>query len=203
VDKCNGSGACVFSNPLDCQDGNTCTQDSCNPGTGCVSTGTPSNSCLGAVRATFQYRDNANPARDRLKFRWKGGPVLINHLGDPTQTTRYELCIYDGDGVVAIGVPPGAGWKTIGAVSSPRGYKYKDRFALNQGAKGISLKSHSLDRARLKLDGKGDLLPDPPVPFLLPVTAQLYNSIGNCWDMSFDSTTTRRNANGVFYGKTP
>jgi Dictyostelium (slime mold) repeat len=39
TDECNGAGACVFVEPLDCEDGNVCTQDSCDPLQGCVSTG--------------------------------------------------------------------------------------------------------------------------------------------------------------------
>jgi hypothetical protein len=33
-------------------------------------------------------------------------------MGNPTQTTTYELCIYDSRGVqMAMAVPPGAGWE--------------------------------------------------------------------------------------------
>jgi hypothetical protein len=203
VDKCNSLGLCVFSNPLDCNDGNTCTQDSCSAGSGCVHSGTPSNSCQAATRATFQFRNVSDNRRDKVKFRWKGGPVSMSQLGNPTQTSRYELCIYDSDDVVALGVPPGPGWSTIGSPSAPRGYRYKDRFGQNQGVTKITLKASSVQSAKLQVSGKGDLLPDPTIPFLLPLTAQLYNSDGQCWDMEFDLAHTRRNADGSYYGKTP
>jgi hypothetical protein len=124
-------------------------------------------------------------------------------MGDPTQTTRYELCIYDADGVVAFGVPPGPGWTTLGSIASPKGYRYRDRYAQSQGVKQIRLKASSLDRARLQVTGKGEALSDTTLPFLLPVTAQLYSSDGMCWDAEFDAPQTRRNEQGIFYGKTP
>ncbi len=39
VDTCNGDGTCAHASPTDCNDGNPCTADSCDPGTGaCVTT---------------------------------------------------------------------------------------------------------------------------------------------------------------------
>jgi hypothetical protein len=80
-------------------DGYVCTQDSCDPLQGCVSTGTPATTCLPAAKATFAIKDNVNDLGDQLKLSWKGGPVLLGDLGDPTQADRYELCIYDASGV--------------------------------------------------------------------------------------------------------
>ena len=67
---------------------------------------------------------------DSVKFLWKGGPSLVPDMGNPTQTTTYELCIYDSRGVqMAMGVPPGAGWSPLGSPNSPKGYKYNDSTA--------------------------------------------------------------------------
>jgi len=205
VDKCDGSGNCTFVSNLDCNDGNSCTQDACDPIDGCEYSGTPATTCMYASRALLMYKDFATNTSDSVKFRWKGGPSLIADMGDPTQTTRYELCVYDNRGVqMAMGVPPGSGWETIGLPSSPKGYRYRDSSALSGGVRQIKTKASSLDRARMTLSGKGNALPDTAtLPFQFPITAQLYASDGMCWEAQFDQTKTRKNDDKGFAGKTP
>jgi hypothetical protein len=205
VDQCNGSGSCVFNSNLNCNDGNSCTQDSCDSLTGCEYDGAPSNTCLGPAKAVFKIKNKSLDTRDGLRFTWSGGPSLVGDMGDPTQSTRYELCVYDDRGVqMAVGVNPGAGWDTVGSPSSPKGYKYKDSSALQNGVKLIKTKASNLDKAKVKLVGKGDALPDTAdLPFQFPVTAQLYASDGMCWEAEFDSAHTRKNEEGGFTGKTP
>jgi hypothetical protein len=204
TDECNGSGTCVTTGPVDCDDGNVCTQDSCNPLTGCEISGTPSTSCQGPVKAKLQVKDNlSNDRGDRLKLDWKGGPVLLGDLGDPLATTRYELCVYDDSGIeTAIGVDPGAGWNFLGSATAPKGYKYKDRLALQQGASQITLKASSLDKAKLKFVAKGVELPDGILPFEANVTAQLHAD-GMCWEAEFGPAETRRSDDTTFSGRTP
>ncbi|MBN2362181.1 MAG: hypothetical protein JXR83_22205, partial [Deltaproteobacteria bacterium] len=36
VEMCDGRGVCVAGNALDCDDDNPCTQDACDPASGCV-----------------------------------------------------------------------------------------------------------------------------------------------------------------------
>ena len=161
------------------------------------------------MKASLDVKDNAVDTRDLLKFTWKGGPVLVAALGDPTATTGYELCVYDASGIrFAVAVPPGftpprgPGWKLLGTPSFPKGYRYKDATAGIQGVKDIKLKASSLNKASLKLVAKGLEMPDnPPPPYLLPVRAQLYSSDGTCWDAIFDSSTIRKNEGGQFKGK--
>ena len=205
VDACNGSGACVFENPLDCDDGNTCTQDSCDSGTGCVISGAPSATCVQAVRGSVQYTDKPVDKADGVKVKWQGGPVLLSDLGNPTQTTRYELCIYDVSGVkMAMGVAPGAGWSVVGSPTSPKGYKYKNKTGLgSNGVTKITLKASSLDHAKLDLKAKGVEVPETTTPFTPAVQAQLYGEGGRCWDVTIDSAEVRKNVAGSFKGKTP
>ena len=99
-----------------------------------------------------------------------------------------------------MGVPPGSGWSFLGPSSAPHGYRFKDRSALHDGVRKISLKGSSLEKAILKLQGKGPYLPDPTLPFDLPVTAQLYTSDGTCWDTEFQAADTRRNQSGGYIG---
>src|SRR6185312_4428537 len=115
-------------------------QDSCDPVSGCVSTGAPSTACLSAGSAALKLRDSSNFFLDYLKFNWKGGPVVNTDLGNPLETTRYELCIYDAGGIkMALGVPPGSNWSIIGSPSAPRGYRYKDSSRSQAGVRDIRL----------------------------------------------------------------
>ena len=107
---CNGSGACAAGDALDCDDGNVCTQDSCDPLDRLRQhrRAVDSPACR-PVKATIQVKDSpTNDAGDRLKLKWKGGPVLLSRPGRPATSTRYELCIYDDSGVkMALGVAAG------------------------------------------------------------------------------------------------
>ena len=57
--SCDGAGTCVTGAPLDCDDGNPCTADSCDPSTGCQHTPLPySTSCGSTDFCTgYQYCD--------------------------------------------------------------------------------------------------------------------------------------------------
>ncbi|HSP96797.1 MAG TPA: hypothetical protein VL049_06075 [Candidatus Dormibacteraeota bacterium] len=205
VDACDGSGACVFGSALNCQDGNSCTQDSCDPQAGCQYSGTPSNSCTSASKAVLKLRDSASNSADSVKFLWKGGPALVPDMGDPTQSTRYELCIYDSRGVqMAMGVPPGAGWSPLGPLTQPKGFKFKDNAALNDGVKLIKTKGSNLDRGQVKVIGKGNALPDTEdLPLQYPVIAQVYASDGMCWEAQFSMSQTKKNDSGKFAAIAP
>jgi hypothetical protein len=211
VDQCDGDGACTLASNVECDDGIVCTQDTCDPVLGCVYAGTPANTCLHPAKATLDVKDNAVDTRDLLKFTWKGGPVLFPALGDPIQTTHYELCVYDANGIRhAVGVPPGftpplgPGWRLLGTATNPKGYRYKDLAADVMGVKEVKVQASSIDRATAKVNAKGLQVPDPtPPPYTLPVTAQLYSSSGTCWEAVFDTPTTKRNELGLFKGKLP
>jgi hypothetical protein len=205
TDACNGSGACVFSTALNCNDGVSCTQDTCDPQDGCQYTGAPSNSCTTATRAVLKIRDASADSGDSVKFLWKGGPSLVPDMGNPTQTTTYELCIYDGRGVqMAMSVPPGSGWSVLGSTASPKGYKFKDNSASNDGVKLIKTKGSNLDKAQVKLVAKGSALPDTEdLPLQYPVTAQVYASDGMCWDAEFTQMQTKKNDSGKFGANAP
>jgi len=205
TDQCDGGGNCAFVETLDCDDGISCTQDSCAPLTGCEYDGTPSGLCTSASKSVLKYKDSTTDSKDSVGFLWKGGPALIGDMGDPTQTTRYELCIYDNTGVqLAVGVNPGAGWSTVGSPGDPKGYKYKDSSSLQNGVKILKTKASSLDKAKLKLVGKGTGIPDTgTLPFQFPITAQMYASDGSCWEAQFDQAHTKRNDAGSYKGKTP
>jgi hypothetical protein len=203
TDECDGNGSCDFVEPLDCNDGNNCTQDSCDAIAGCEFEGAPATTCVSATKATFKYKDNTTDARDKVVFVWKGGPALVANMGDPTQTTDYELCVYDNNGVqMAMGASSGAGWKTLGSPSDPKGFKYKDASSAQDGIKIILTKGSSLDKGKAKVIGKKDNLPDTAtLPFQFPVIAQLVAEDGMCWEAQFTSVETKKNEEDQFLGK--
>jgi hypothetical protein len=205
IDECDGGGNCVFDSNVDCDDGNTCSQDSCDANNGCEHTGTPSAMCQQTgTKALLKLKDS-DPSSSAVKFLWKGGPVLIDDLGDPTQPngTRYELCIYDSQGVRSFGVPPQGGWSTIGKPSNPKGYKFKDPAGQFDGIRLIKVKAGTLDKAKLKVSGKGSFIPaDLMLPLNFTATAQLYASDGACWQAEFENADTKRNDSGAYTGKT-
>ncbi len=203
TDACNGTGGCAYVEDLDCDDGSACTQDDCDPVNGCEFSGAPSNTCVSATKATFKYKDNALDKRDKVTFLWKGGPAVIGDMGDPTQTTDYELCVYDNTGVqLAMSVPSGSGWSTLGKPSDPRGFKFKDKTQSNDGVKLIRTKASNLDKALAKLVASKDNLPDTAsLPFQYPVTAQLYAAGGMCWEAEFNVNDTKKNVDDQFNGK--
>ena len=59
------------------------------------------------------------------------------------------------------------------------------------------LKSGAAGAALIKVRGKGALLPDPTLPIsTLPVTVQLVNGEGTCWETTHG--TTVRNDSSTF-----
>ena len=205
TDECDGGGTCVFVQPLNCDDGNSCTQDSCDAIGGCDAVGVPAGTatCVGATKATFKYKDKFNDSGDKVVFVWKGGPAPVSNLGDPTQTTGYELCVYDNSGVqLALDVDPGAGWKTLGPPSDPKGYKFKDTAAAQDGVKLLLVKGSTLDKGKAKVVAKKGNLPDTATtPFQFPITAELYADNGMCWTVEFGNADTKKNEAGKYIGK--
>ena len=103
---------------------------------------------------------------------------------------------------MAMGVPAGPGWALVGSPSSPRGYKFTDLTAGNDGIRLIKLQASNLAKGKAKVLGKGGQLPDTAVmPFQFPVRAQLYASDGMCWDAQFDMADTKKNDGTGFSAK--
>jgi hypothetical protein len=125
-----------------------------------------------------------------VQFKWSGGPVAPGDFGLPTSTTTHELCVFSQTGPVSSlafkgGIPPGGTcgtlpcWKTLAT-----GYKFVNKSGSTDGMTGAVLKnSPSPGRAKIRVLGKGSSLALPTLPFDSGtyVTAELRNSIGQCW----------------------
>ena len=127
---------------------------------------------------------------DRIGWKWlKGAATAKGEFGDPIHTTDYELCVYDGYGhLVARGCAPAGGtcqgrpcWK-----ETSTGYAFRKRdlsplrsslsFKLSAGADG---------KGKVVTKGKGPVFNMPQMPMRMPITAQLINSEGTCWETEF------------------
>jgi hypothetical protein len=180
----------VGSNPLDCDDENGCTDDSCDPLDGCQNDAEPINTCLTAEKSILILKQKDSGAKDKVLWKWiKGESVDQTNLGDPTDTANYSLCIYAGgtnDLIAAADVPPSAtAWDAV----STKGYKYKDRAAQEDGVTNVIVKGSDSNKSKALLKGKGANLPDPTLGDLpFPVTAQLVNrETGVCMEGVFNT----------------
>ncbi len=149
-----------------------------------------------AQKSTLTIKDKALDKNDSLVWRWlKGSPTSKSDFGIPDVTTDYALCIYDTGpprrlvlsatvlGGRACGAKrPKPCWK-----ESTTGFRYKDVDGASHGIRSILLRE-GLDpgKAKIVVVGKGAQL---AVPSLLgvvpPVTVQLANSDGQCWEATY------------------
>jgi hypothetical protein len=133
-------------------------------------------------------------AGDRLDWRWKGAASA--DFGDPTASTDYALCIYDGSAALIASALAPAGttcgkkpcWST-----TKTGFRYGDGGRASTGVATAAL-STGTSATTCKLAGKGASVGVPALPASTPLTAQLVNADGTCWTATFTSAkkTTAR-----------
>ncbi|MEO6029682.1 MAG: alpha/beta hydrolase-fold protein [Candidatus Binatia bacterium] len=146
--------------------------------------------------AILQLRNVSPDAKDRLQWKWgRGAPTTLADFGDPLATTGYSLCVYDGLGVLVQAAAAPAGdvcnarhprpcWR-----ASRTGFRYVDRDLTPTGIRQIVLKSGVAGQAQIQVKGEGAALGLPSLPFgTLPLTVQLVNSDGACWQATYSST---------------
>jgi hypothetical protein len=136
--------------------------------------------------------DDADDAKDRLKWKWtKGDATAQVELGDPTQSTDFRLCVFEETTgppnlLLSAEVPASASlWSAAGG----GGYKYADVSAGMDGMQAIVLRGGEAGFPKILVKGKGAALGDPPLPLSLSLTGirvQLTNqSNGVCWESEF------------------
>lgn len=159
--------------------------------------------------AVLVVKNNATDARDTLRLKWLKGTSSFADFGDPTATTGYALCLYDGDGpvldlevpaAVSCGVQPC--WSLTGPIGVETGVSYRDRQKPAQyaGVRQIVGRAGTAGRARLQVVALGQNIP----PFTLgtglagTVTVQVVTDNAACWAQQFTSSDTRRNDTAQF-----
>lgn len=158
----------------------------------------PRDDCSEGRSGRLLIEDAPVDASDRLHWRWRGDGA---DFGDPTATTAFGLCVYDGAGalVASLDVPAGGacGAGTDAACWTPlrRGFRYGDRAAANGGLRSIELRSGSRG-ATIELRGSGAELALPALPLAGPARAQLLGNGGACWESSYSAPADRNDAGG-------
>jgi hypothetical protein len=151
------------------------------PRTGCT---TPA----AARAATLAVRVGKRGALDRLDWRWKSSATTPAVFGDPTASTAYALCVYDGQNrLVSSAIAPAGAtcgrkpcWSTTGS-----GFKYADGRRAATGVRTLALASGSGETS-CAVASQGTRLGVPALPVdAMPVGVQLVNADGTCWTSSF------------------
>jgi 6-phosphogluconolactonase (cycloisomerase 2 family) len=147
-------------------------------------------------RAVLVLQRNVNPAKDRARWKWPVGALTtLTDLGDPLTTTDYVLCVYDASGgtqPVLLAVAPSDGlcagedpcWK----VPLMPGFRYLDRFRAPDGLRRVVLRPGVAGEALLKVQATGENIGwTPTLPLTPPVTVQMVNSAGECWEATYST----------------
>jgi hypothetical protein len=151
-------------------------------------------------KSTLVLRDQPGQSADRWLWRWtKGAATAKVDFGNPLATTDYQLCLYDAASRL-VGNASAAGgdvcqgrpcWK-----ETPRGFRYRKSEVSGTGLRHslqISLAEGATGKARIGVTGRGGENPAlPPLPLAQPVTAQLVNGAGVCWEATYGAPATNR-----------
>jgi cysteine-rich repeat protein len=191
----------------ECDDGGTTSGDGCSatcqsePGLGCPVAPIPD--CRRPFlsgKAQIQMKKNAG-VKDFFKWKWlKGARTTFEEYGDPVLATYYQACIYDASGLrMEMTVPHGDTgpcaakpcWKPTGVT----GYVYKDKELTPEGVQKLQLKAGALGKAKIQLTARGTAMNMPDLSTLTqPLTVQIQNSNGICWDAVYSSPPTLQSA---------
>jgi hypothetical protein len=155
-----------------------------------------------AERAFFQLKDRTPDDKDLLSWKWlKGSVTPKSDFGDPLTTDTYELCVYEGalPTLISHATAPAGGLCRLGKPcwkETTTGFKYLDRELTPLGIQRITLKEGlTPGAAKIMVSGRGVNLDMPsPFPLAPPVTVQLKNSSGVCWQATYGAPATRNTA---------
>jgi uncharacterized delta-60 repeat protein len=159
-----------------------------------------------AGRGRLQLKRGSTSARDTLTWTWRKGVATPAALGDPTTTTDYALCVYDGGTNALLYEESAYAGRTCGtrACWLPRGaagFVYVDRGGSADGVTKVALKSGADGKSAAMLRAKGERLTLPVLPLALPTRVQLQASSGTCFDTVFSSAGASINTAAKFVGK--
>jgi hypothetical protein len=155
-----------------------------------------------AGQAPLKVKKNSIDYRDRLNWKWTNGQATAEgDLGDPTTDTNYQLCLFDAAGrtIARASAPPGGDcidrpcWTRSGATFT---YRSRDR-GLGSGPRSsvrLTLRPGSTGKAKIIAKVRGVHLGLSPLPTELPVTLQLKNSAGLCWEGVYSDPAQRNDA---------
>ncbi len=161
---------------------------------------TPDAGCrtpIAPAAARLDVKDRMPDTKDQLVWRWsKGAATSLTDFGDPTVSTHYDLCVYNGASILLTSaLAPAAGtcdgrpcWK-----ARATGFRYASKDRLPSGIQTLVLRAGIDGRARITLKAKGDPLAMPSLPIAtFPVTVELHAG-ATCWSAVYDAAGVRQN----------
>lgn len=145
---------------------------------------TPAAGCRAATASSLAITETG---KRTLKWKWAGAATSLAELGDPTDDTRYALCVYDAGGraLATTALPSPNKWRQTGGGD----FRYSDGAGQPGGIVRAKLHPGAAGRARIQMLAKGSALPSADLPLDLPVTVQAIRSgVGPCWSATFASS---------------
>lgn len=152
-------------------------------------------------RATLQLTHRDADDQDQLVWKWtKGAATMLADFGNPFAVDDYVLCLYDASGWRATMRIPAGGTCQDKPCWRPKskGFAYRSHDRVPHGITALTLRPGADGKAQVQAEGKGDLLPMPSLPSLMPpLEVQLRNATsGVCWSATysapFDTATDQR-----------
>lgn len=178
----------ILGGTEDCDDGNTAGGDCC-PADCTFDLG-----CAAAAPVALRVRHDANPAGDRLDWKWQNGQAIdFAELGDPSLSTAYALCVYDysADALLSLtrlSIPASTAWRSIGQ----RRFVYRDRSGAAAGVRRVAVTTGLDGATKAHLRAAGNLVGLPAAAAAdryfeqdSHVVVQLINDGGRCWTSNF------------------
>jgi cysteine-rich repeat protein len=165
---------------------------SCDPMLGCVPA--IGDGCKQSAATAIVLTASGTPS---VTWRWRNGDATaLRELGDPTATTEYDFCVYDGNVdsngsprlVLGARAPAGRRWHRAAA-----GFGYQSWDLAPDGLKRIRLRAGDAGAAQAVAAGEGPNLNLPPLSSItMPVTVQLRARTGGaCWSGEYGMAAVR------------
>ncbi len=201
-DVVDGSGGAILARYAPCECG-PC--EACDETLGCVVA--PQPSCRWAATTSIDLRDDSDPSRDSVSWKWsRGQETPANALGWPYETTDFAFCVYDESFVnptVVFSATLPAGlecgddrcWRLGGGGTQAR---YSDNYESIGGIRSARVKTGLLTKASASVRGKGAALGLSSLPSGLQTRVQLQAENGECWEAVYYADTVLLNGDGRF-----
>ena len=172
-------------------------------------TPTPMTSCFDAgafKKSSLTYsRRGGDPAKARLRWRWKGEAFTPQDFGNPKFGTGFAFCLYDTSGapqpLMQAQIPASGActnrpcWQDLGS-NLGTALQYYNGDANDDGVVRMRLLPGSADRNNVSVQGKGADLDLPDAALFFPtITAQVQSTNGNCWSAQFNSFIRKNEPN--------
>jgi len=190
-----------------CDDGNLDDGDGCSSTCAVTCLDAPASGCRNPAfaekgRIVIKNKPAPDDRKDKLIWKWLKGDVSPKaDFGNPLVGDSFIVCMYDGTGLVASALAPAGGLCGAGQPKpcwkeKTKGFQYKDKDLTPDGLQIVKL-GEGLEpgKAKILIKGKGENLDLPDLAALVsPVTVQMTNNAGFCWETVFSAPFQKQEA---------